>query len=116
MDRYYADLNPRYGARYERRYAVMQRNPGGPGTPVYGMHYATRQAAERNAAKLNEQERDPEVDAPAPEAKRPAKLSAVERGLRLAVTHKGLRHYGRGLWIGADLVGFTAQRLSLIHI
>lgn len=58
-DRYYADLNPRYGARYEGRYTVMRRNPDAPGSPVYGMHYVTRKAAERNAAKLNEQEREP---------------------------------------------------------
>lgn len=56
MAEYYADLNPRYGARYERRYAVFNRETR---SPVYGMHFVTRKAAERNAARLTEQERDP---------------------------------------------------------
>lgn len=56
MAEYYADLNPDYGARYERRWAVFSRETR---RRVYGMHYVTRKAAERNAAKLTEQERDP---------------------------------------------------------
>jgi hypothetical protein len=57
---YYADLNPRYGARYERRWAVfLRRSPTESSQTI--LHYVTRKAAERNAAKLNEQERDLEV-------------------------------------------------------
>lgn len=59
MAEYYADLNPRFGARHEGRYAVFNRETR---SPVYGMHYTTRKAAERNAAKLTEQERDPLAD------------------------------------------------------
>lgn len=57
---YYADLNPRYGARYERRWAVFLRRSG-TDTVQTNLHFVTRKAAERNAAKLNEQEQDLEV-------------------------------------------------------
>lgn len=56
MAQYYADLNPRFGARHEGRYAVFNRETR---HTVYGMHYVTRKAAERNAEKLTELERDP---------------------------------------------------------
>lgn len=55
---YYADLNPRYGARYERRYAVFLRR-GPSDVKQTQHHYVTRRAAERCAARLNEQEADP---------------------------------------------------------
>lgn len=55
---YYADLNPRYGARYERRWAVFLRRSATE-TRQTTLHYATRKAAETNAAKLNAAEADP---------------------------------------------------------
>lgn len=57
---YYADLNPRFGARYERRYAVFLRKAPNQTTQTV-LHYVTRKAAERAAARLNEQEAEPEV-------------------------------------------------------
>jgi hypothetical protein len=61
MGRYYADLNPRYGAKYERRWAVFIRR--GPGDAAQTMlHYIDRRSAERVAAKLNKQERDEQAD------------------------------------------------------
>ncbi len=57
---YYADLNPRFGARYERRWAVFLRKSATQ-TSQTMLHYVTRKAAERNAAKLNVQETDPEA-------------------------------------------------------
>lgn len=57
-DRYYADLNPRFGARYERRYAVfIRRSASGPSN-LTNLHYTTRKGAEVAARKLNGQERD----------------------------------------------------------
>ena len=61
--RYYADLNPRYGAKYERRYVVWIRPGEGerpdahrPLTTIY-YQYVTRRACERAAERLNEQDR-----------------------------------------------------------
>lgn len=55
---YYADLNPRYGQRYQRRYAVFLMSGPDDRSQTH-LHFTTRKAAERNAAKLNEQEADP---------------------------------------------------------
>ncbi len=57
---YYADLNPRYGARNERRWAVFHRR-GANDTTQTTLHYVTRKAAERAAVKIMAQERDGET-------------------------------------------------------
>lgn len=57
---YYADLNPRYGQRYQRRWTIFFRRGVGNTTQTM-YHYVNRRDAERNAARLNEQERDLEA-------------------------------------------------------
>lgn len=57
---YYADLNPRFGARCERRWAVFLRKSATEVSQTI-LHYVTRKAAERAAAKLNVQETDQEA-------------------------------------------------------
>jgi hypothetical protein len=51
---YHADLNPRFGAKYERRYLIVMCFDGAEPKlltqPEY--QFATRKAAERNAAIL----------------------------------------------------------------
>jgi hypothetical protein len=63
MSKYFADLNPDYPSRYERRWAVFYRfDPAGPtvrAQPRYSLTFATRKAAERNAALLDRAEFDP---------------------------------------------------------
>lgn len=54
---YFADLNPRYPARNERRYAVFLRKSKTERAQTY-LRYSTRQAAERAAAKLTQQEKE----------------------------------------------------------
>lgn len=58
MTTYYADLNPRFGAKYERRWAVFMRKAPGVTSQTH-LHYASRKAAENAAAKITEQEREP---------------------------------------------------------
>ena len=56
--KYYADLNPRYGAKYEKRWAIfIRRSP--TDSKQTTLQYVTRKAAENNAAKLTAMEVDP---------------------------------------------------------
>lgn len=57
-ERYYADLNPRFGARYENRYAVFIRRSATDRVQTY-LQYVTRRSAENAATRLNKQEADP---------------------------------------------------------
>lgn len=53
---YYADLNPRYGAKNEKRYAIFLRNDRLKDTRQTNFTgYASLKAAERAAAKMNNQ-------------------------------------------------------------
>lgn len=56
---YYADLNPRYGSRYQGRYAVFLRRSATE-TKQTNLHYTTRRAAERAATRIMAQEADPQ--------------------------------------------------------
>jgi hypothetical protein len=56
---YYADLNPRYGSRYQGRWAVFLRRSATEAKQTT-LHYTTRKAAERAAAKIMSQEADPQ--------------------------------------------------------
>ena len=63
MPKYFADLNPDYPSKYEKRWAVFYRfDPAGEtvrAQPSRWLEFATRKAAERAAAKCEEAERDP---------------------------------------------------------
>jgi hypothetical protein len=54
MTRYYADLNPSYGARAELRWVVFDRATRRPVPRAIAAQRTTRQAAERLADKLND--------------------------------------------------------------
>lgn len=58
---YYADLNPRYGQRYQRRYAVFLRKSETQ-TSQTDLHYVARKSAERAAERLNMHENEPASD------------------------------------------------------
>lgn len=53
-DRYYADLNPAFGARNELRWVVFDRSTGRPVARSIAPQRASRVAAERLADKLND--------------------------------------------------------------
>jgi hypothetical protein len=57
--RYYADLNPSFPSGHERRWVVWANHGPRERSPLPSMfyQYATRRAAERCAARLNEQDR-----------------------------------------------------------
>ena len=52
--RFYADLNPAFGAWQEKRYVVIDRNTGRPVARFTAPQYATKKAAEKSAVRLNE--------------------------------------------------------------
>jgi len=56
---YYADLNPDYPSGHARRWIVWASDGPATGGPLRSIiyQYATRRAAERCAARLNEQDR-----------------------------------------------------------
>jgi hypothetical protein len=76
--RYYADLNPRYGAKYERRYLIVMHFDGAEPKMLTQPEYqfATRKAAERNAAILTKWEADVEADTTPALAKLPVECAA----------------------------------------
>lgn len=57
---YYGDINPRYGAKREKRYVVWLRRSRTNSSPLGYEHQYTKLAyAERAADRLNKQEADP---------------------------------------------------------
>lgn len=59
MLKFYADLNPYYPSRGEKRYAVMYRSEDGRIHRAPGVgSFAARKSAENNAAKLQAKENE----------------------------------------------------------